>query len=100
MHSSESWVCLPYLSLARHHARSLLGLLELTMGSLLTVGQTVDEAAWLFVSLDHACHAQLMAEAAAANGVPKKIIPDDVAQYTADAAQNPVRSLPRLAAEY
>ncbi len=70
------------------------------MGSLLTVGQTVDEAAWLFVSLDHACHAQLMAEAAAANGVPKKIIPDDVAQYTADAAQNPVRSLPRLAAEY
>ncbi|BCS22589.1 class II aldolase/adducin domain protein [Aspergillus puulaauensis] len=56
---------------------------------LLTVGQTVDEAAWLFVSLDHACHAQLMAEAAAANGVPKKIIPDDVARYTADAAQNP-----------
>lgn len=61
------------------------------MSSLLTVGQTVDEAAWLFVSLDHACHAQLMAEAAAANGVPKKIIPDDIAQYTADAAQNPVR---------
>lgn len=60
------------------------------MNSLLTVGQTVDEAAWLFVSLDHACHAQLMAEAAAANGVPKKSIPDDVAQYTADAAQNPV----------
>ncbi|KAL2868360.1 class II aldolase/adducin domain protein [Aspergillus lucknowensis] len=56
---------------------------------LLTVGQTVDEAAWLFASLDHACHSQLMAEAAAANGIPKKIIPHDVAQYTADAAQNP-----------
>ncbi|KAL2826971.1 class II aldolase/adducin N-terminal [Aspergillus cavernicola] len=56
---------------------------------LLTVGHTVDEAAWLFASLDHACHSQLMAEAAAANGVPKKIIPDNVAQYTADATQNP-----------
>ncbi|KAL4820778.1 class II aldolase/adducin N-terminal [Aspergillus spinulosporus] len=55
---------------------------------LLTVGSTVDEAAWLFLSLDSACHAQLMAEAAAANGIPKKIIPDEVAQYTADAAQN------------
>ncbi|KAI9373696.1 class II aldolase/adducin N-terminal [Aspergillus egyptiacus] len=56
---------------------------------LLTVGQTVDEAAWLFASLDHACHSQLMAEAAAANGVPKKTIPDDVAKYTADSVQNP-----------
>ncbi|KAL4945177.1 hypothetical protein BDV06DRAFT_231584 [Aspergillus oleicola] len=56
---------------------------------LLTVGSTVDEAAWLFVSLDHACHGQLMAEAAAANGIPKKVIPDHVAKYTADAAQNP-----------
>ena len=51
----------------------------------------MDEAAWLFVSLDSACHAQLMAEAAAANGIPKKVIPDEVAQYTADAAQNAVR---------
>jgi hypothetical protein len=32
----------------------------------------------------------LLAEAAAANGVPKKIIKDDVAKYTAEAAQNPV----------
>ncbi|KAL3466671.1 class II aldolase/adducin N-terminal [Aspergillus heterothallicus] len=56
---------------------------------LLTVGQTVDEAAWLFASLDHACHSQLMADAAAANGIAKKIISDEVAQYTADAAQNP-----------
>lgn len=31
-----------------------------------------------------------MADAAAANGVPKKIIPHDVAQFTADAVQNPV----------
>ncbi|RJE20112.1 hypothetical protein PHISCL_07542 [Aspergillus sclerotialis] len=56
---------------------------------LLTVGRTVDEAAFLFSSLDHACHSQLMADAAAANGVPKKIIPHEVAQFTADAVQNP-----------
>ncbi|KAI9929198.1 hypothetical protein ASPWEDRAFT_36821 [Aspergillus wentii DTO 134E9] len=56
---------------------------------LLTVGSTVDEAAFLFASLDHACHSQLMADAAAANGVPKKIINHEVAQYTADAVQNP-----------
>lgn len=58
--------------------------------SLLTVGQTVDEAAFLFSSLENACHSQLLAEAAAANGVPKKIIKDEVAQYTAETAQNPV----------
>ncbi|RAQ44435.1 class II aldolase/adducin domain protein [Aspergillus flavus] len=56
---------------------------------LLTVGRTVDEAAFLLSSLDHACHSQLMAEAAAANGVPKKIINDEVAQYTANAVQTP-----------
>jgi ribulose-5-phosphate 4-epimerase/fuculose-1-phosphate aldolase len=30
---------------------------------LLTVGKTVDEAAWLFSSLEHACQGQLLAEA-------------------------------------
>lgn len=59
----------------------------------MTVGSTVDEAAFLFYSLDKACQSQLMAEAAAANGVPKKIIPDHVAKYTASAVQNPVSSL-------
>lgn len=60
---------------------------------LLTVGQTVDEAAFLFSSLDHACHGQLMADAAAANGIPKKIINHEVAQFTADAVQNPVSAV-------
>jgi ribulose-5-phosphate 4-epimerase/fuculose-1-phosphate aldolase len=31
---------------------------------LLTVGQTVDEAAWWFITMDRTCHAQLLAEAA------------------------------------
>ena len=30
----------------------------------LTVGGTVDEAAWLFITTDHSCRSQLMAEAA------------------------------------
>jgi ribulose-5-phosphate 4-epimerase/fuculose-1-phosphate aldolase len=39
---------------------------------LLTVGHTVDEAAWWFITMDRSCHAQLLAEAA---GTPIKIDP-------------------------
>ncbi len=31
---------------------------------LLTVGQTVDEAVWWFITMDRTCHSQLLAEAA------------------------------------
>jgi ribulose-5-phosphate 4-epimerase/fuculose-1-phosphate aldolase len=31
---------------------------------LLTVGQTVDEAAWWFIAMDRSCHAQMLAQAA------------------------------------
>ena len=40
---------------------------------LLTVGHSVDEAAWWFVAMDRCCHAQLMAEAA---GKPLLIDPE------------------------
>lgn len=40
---------------------------------LLTVGQTVDEAAWWFITMDRTCQAQLMAEAA---GTPIPISPE------------------------
>lgn len=50
---------------------------------LLTVGQSVDEAAFWFISLDKTCHAQLLADAASAAGYEKKIIDDDEAAYTA-----------------
>ncbi len=40
---------------------------------LLTVGHTVDEAAWWFITMERSCQAQLMAEAA---GTPVKIAPD------------------------
>jgi ribulose-5-phosphate 4-epimerase/fuculose-1-phosphate aldolase len=46
---------------------------------LFTVGETVDEAAFWFLSMERSCQAQLMAEAA---GTPK-LIADDMATYTA-----------------
>jgi ribulose-5-phosphate 4-epimerase/fuculose-1-phosphate aldolase len=42
---------------------------------LLTVGATVDEAAWWFITMERSCQVQLLAEAAAArNGEPLKMI--------------------------
>ena len=46
---------------------------------LLTVGQSVDEACWWFVTMERSCQAQLLAEAA---GTPKPI-PDEMAEHTA-----------------
>ncbi|KAF4823689.1 Meiotically up-regulated gene 14 protein [Colletotrichum siamense] len=56
--------------------------MTLTTHGLLTVGQTVDEAAYLFTLMEKSCQVQLLAEAAAANGLPKRIIEDNVAAYT------------------
>ncbi|OAG09402.1 arad-like aldolase/epimerase [Paraphaeosphaeria sporulosa] len=50
---------------------------------ILTVGQTVDEAAFWFLSLDKTCQTQLLVDAAAAgNGLEKKIIADKEASET------------------
>ncbi|OQU99971.1 Clas II Aldolase and Adducin domain-containing protein [Cladophialophora immunda] len=50
---------------------------------LLTVGRTVDEAAFLFLSLEHACQGQLLVEAASQGGnLPKTLIPDEEAEYS------------------
>lgn len=45
---------------------------------LFTVGHTVDEAAWWFITMERSCQAQLLAEAA---GTPH-IIEDQLARYT------------------
>jgi ribulose-5-phosphate 4-epimerase/fuculose-1-phosphate aldolase len=45
---------------------------------LLTVGKTVDEAAWWFITMDRTCDAQLRAEAA---GTPRPI-PPEIARHT------------------
>ena len=53
---------------------------------LLTVGRTVDEAAWWFISMERSCQAQLLAEAA---GIPIPIDPAQ-AKATAGLVGNPV----------
>jgi len=55
----------------------------------LTLGKTVDEAIHLFVALENACRVQLLAEAAAANGIPKRIIDEQDAAFTAATLQDP-----------
>lgn len=49
---------------------------------LLTVGGSVDEAAFWFLSLERTCQAQLLADAASAAGYKKILIDDDEASYT------------------
>jgi ribulose-5-phosphate 4-epimerase/fuculose-1-phosphate aldolase len=53
---------------------------------LLTVGQSVEEAAWWFISMDRTCHAQLLAEAA---GTPVLIDPEQ-AKLTYSQVGSPV----------
>ena len=61
---------------------------------LFTVGETVDEATFWFLSMDRSCQAQLLAMAA---GTPKLIAPD-MAAYTARADRLPARRLVQLPA--
>lgn len=57
---------------------------------LLTVGESVDEAAFWFMSLDRTCHAQLLVDAAAGkNGNEKKIINEEEAKYSFDQVGTP-----------
>lgn len=50
---------------------------------LLTVGESVDEAAFWFISMDKTCHAQLLADAASAgSGYKKILIDDEEAEFT------------------
>lgn len=56
---------------------------------LLTVGGTVDEAAYLYTLMERSCEVQMKVEAAAANGVPKVYVPDESARYTFEMASDP-----------
>ena len=53
---------------------------------LLTVGETIDAAAWWYITMERTCQAQLMAEAA---GTPK-LIDDAVARQTYDTVGSPL----------
>ncbi|KAL2414728.1 Meiotically up-regulated protein 14 [Exophiala dermatitidis] len=55
----------------------------------LTVGKTVDEAAYLFCLLDTCCEIQLKAEAAAASGIPKVLVSEKAATFTYETTSNP-----------
>ena len=52
---------------------------------LLTVGETIEAAAWWFITMERSCQAQLMAEAA---GTPK-LIRHEVALLTREMIGNP-----------
>lgn len=49
---------------------------------LLTVGTTVDEAAYLFTLMERSCEVQLLVEAAAKQGLEKVLVPEEAAKYT------------------
>jgi hypothetical protein len=53
------------------------------------VGDTVDEAVSLFVTLDRQCHVQLLTEAASANGLQKTVIEKTDAEFSAKFIQDP-----------
>ncbi|KAH8879725.1 arad-like aldolase/epimerase [Thozetella sp. PMI_491] len=55
---------------------------------LLTVGGSVDEAAFWFMSLDKTCHAQLLVDAVG-SAYPKKFIADEEAKYTSEQVGGP-----------
>ena len=56
---------------------------------MITVGGTVDEAMYLYTLMERSCQVQLLAEAAAANGIPKVYVPDESAKYTFEMASDP-----------
>ncbi|EXJ89995.1 L-fuculose-phosphate aldolase [Capronia epimyces CBS 606.96] len=56
---------------------------------LLTVGSTVDEAAYLFMLMERSCQIQLEADAAAASGRKKVYISDEAAKYTFEMTSDP-----------
>ena len=56
---------------------------------MITCGQTVDEAAFLFIALDRCCHSQMMANAAAGPGWEKVYIGKEEAEMTHKKSGNP-----------
>ena len=57
---------------------------------LLTVGGTVDEATFLFTSMERSCEVQLLVDAAAASGREKVLVSDHVAEHTFRVTSDPV----------
>ncbi|KAK3625922.1 hypothetical protein LTR56_020137 [Elasticomyces elasticus] len=56
---------------------------------LVTVGHTVDEACFLMTLVERCCQVQLLADAAAANGLAKTYVSDQAARYTFEHSSTP-----------
>lgn len=56
---------------------------------ILTVGETVDEAAWLFTSMENSCRVQLLADSAANETKKKVMITDAEAKFNFEAEGDP-----------
>jgi len=67
---------------------------------LLTLGDTVDEAVQLFVTLERHCKVQLLVEAATASGIQKTLIDDEDAAYSAKIFQDPNVTYQNFQPEY
>jgi len=68
---------------------------------LLTLGETVDEAVYLFGALDRLCQVQLAVEAAAANNnIPKTLISKEDAEFTANSINETRRNYVKFQLEY
>ncbi|CAD6579326.1 MAG: hypothetical protein CYPHOPRED_000852 [Cyphobasidiales sp. Tagirdzhanova-0007] len=67
---------------------------------LLTLGESVDEATYLFSALDRMCKAQLLVEAAASKGLQKRVIGEEEAAFTAATLQYPENVYANFQAEY
>ncbi|KAM9886585.1 hypothetical protein OXX79_014098, partial [Metschnikowia pulcherrima] len=65
----------------------------------LTMGKTVDEAAYLFTLMEKSCQVQLLADSASSKN-PKILIPDDVCAYSADVTNHPDVMYSSFQAEY
>ena len=58
------------------------------------------EAAAFFIALERACQAQLLIEAAAANGLTKQYVGDEEAQYTKECSGSPACMYMQFLPEY
>ncbi|CUM66638.1 uncharacterized protein PRCAT00004312001 [Priceomyces carsonii] len=56
---------------------------------LLTLGSTIDEAAYLYTLLERCCEVQLLADSSSSDEKPKIIIPDEAALYSAYVTNDP-----------
>lgn len=50
---------------------------------------TTKEAAYLYTLMERSCQVQLLADAAAANGIPKILVPEKAAEYTFRMSSDP-----------